>query len=298
MKSIDTVTELRTAVAEWKAAGERVALVPTMGNLHAGHLQLVKKARTVTDRVVVSIFVNPMQFVDASGGSGDFERYPRTFGEDGKKLSELDGAPDVVFSPSVSEVYPNGFEQETRVEVPLISDMLCGEFRPGHFVGVATVVAKLFNMAQPDVAIFGEKDFQQLLVIRRFVTDLCFPVEIIGVPTLREENGLAMSSRNQYLSSEERERAAVLYQTLQQAQQQIAAGEKDFTAIQALANASLSEAGFRPEYFEVRRAQDLQLAKETDRELVILVAAWLGKARLIDNLSFNLNFNLGHTSTL
>ena len=176
MKSIDTVAELRASVAEWKAAGERVALVPTMGNLHKGHLQLVEVAREKADHVVVSIFVNPMQFVDASGGGGDFERYPRTFGEDCKKLSELDSGPDAVFSPSVGEVYPNGLEQETRVEVPEISNILCGEFRPGHFVGVSTVVSKLFNMAQPDVAIFGEKDFQQLLVIRRFVADLCFPV--------------------------------------------------------------------------------------------------------------------------
>ena len=294
MKSIDTVAELRASVAGWKAAGERVALVPTMGNLHAGHLQLVEKARTVADRVVVSIFVNPMQFSDASGGGGDFEHYPRTFVEDRKKLSDLEACPDALFAPSLDEVYPNGLEQETRVEVPKISDILCGEFRPGHFVGVATVVAKLFNMALPDVAIFGEKDFQQLLVIRRFVIDLCFPVEIIGVPTLREKSGLAMSSRNQYLSTEERERAAVLYQTLQQAQQQIAAGGKDFASIQAQASASLSEAGFRPEYFEVRRAQDLQPAKETDNELVILVAAWLGEARLIDNL----NFSVGHTPVL
>ena len=294
MKSIDTVSELRAIVSEWKAAGERVALVPTMGNLHEGHLQLVEMARAKADHVIVSVFVNPMQFSDASGGGGDFERYPRTFVEDCKKLSDLVACPDALFSPSVDEVYPNGLEQETRVEVPVISDMLCGEFRPGHFVGVATVVAKLFNMAQPDVAVFGEKDFQQLLVIRRFVADLCFPVKIIGVPTIREKSGLAMSSRNQYLSTEERERAAVLYQTLQQVQQQIVSGEKDFAAIQAQASVTLSNAGFRPEYFEVRRAQDLQPAQATDQELVILTAAWLGEARLIDNLSFN----VGHISAL
>lgn len=292
MKIIDTIAALRTTVAQWRAAGERVALVPTMGNLHAGHLQLVEQARAVADRVVVSIFVNPMQFGDASGG--DYDRYPRTFSEDCNKLSECDYCPDVVFSPSVAEVYPNGFEKETRVEVPEISDILCGEFRPGHFVGVATIVAKLFNMAQPDVALFGEKDFQQLLVIRRFVADLCFPVEIVGVPTIREQSGLAMSSRNQYLSAQERERAAVLYQTLQQAQQQITAGEKDFAAIETKASATLSETGFRPEYVEIRRTQDLQPAKATDRELVILVAAWLGEARLIDNL----RFNVGHPSVL
>ena len=292
MKIIDTIAALRTTVAQWRAAGERVALVPTMGNLHAGHLQLVEKARAVADRVVVSIFVNPMQFGDASGG--DYDRYPRTFSEDCNKLAEFDYCPEAVFSPSVTEVYPNGFEKETRVEVPEISNILCGEFRPGHFVGVATIVAKLFNMAQPDVALFGEKDFQQLLVIRRFVADLCFPIEIIGVPTIREQSGLAMSSRNQYLSAQERERAAVLYQTLRQAQQQITAGEKDFAAVEAQAGATLSEAGFRPEYFAIRRQQDLQPAQATDRELVILVAAWLGEARLIDNLSFN----VGHPSVL
>lgn len=297
MKNIDTVSALRATVAQWKAVGERVALVPTMGNLHAGHLQLVEKARAVADRVVVSIFVNPMQFSNAAGGS-DFERYPRTIVEDSKKLSDLDCHPDVLFTPSVEEVYPNGLEHETRVEVPGISNILCGEFRPGHFIGVATIVSKLFNMVQPDVSVFGEKDFQQLLVIRRLVADLCFPVEIIGEPTIREKNGLAMSSRNQYLTTTERERAAVLYQSLLHAQQQIASGEKEFSAIEAQAIASLKAAGFRPEYFEIRRAQDLQPAIGSDQKLVILVAAWLGEARLIDNLAFTLNVSLDHTSAL
>lgn len=287
MKTIDTIAELRTTVAQWRQAGERVALVPTMGNLHAGHLQLVDRARAEAERVVVSIFVNPLQFGDAGGG--DFDRYPRTFSEDRRKLSMLDAAPDALFSPSVAEVYPGGFEQETRVEVPVISNILCGAFRPGHFVGVATIVTKLFNMVQPDVAIFGEKDFQQLLVIRRLVTDLCFPIKIIGLPTVREKSGLAMSSRNQYLSVEERKRAAVLYQTLLQAQQQIVSGDKDFTAIQAQASARLSEAGFRPEYVELRRRQDLLPASDQDRELVMLVAAWLGEARLIDNIMVNIS---------
>ncbi|MCF6337581.1 MAG: pantoate--beta-alanine ligase [Gammaproteobacteria bacterium] len=282
MKTIDTVTGLRIMVARWRANGERVALVPTMGNLHAGHLQLVERARKNAHRVIVSIFVNPMQFSNRNGG--DFERYPRTLEEDGKKLSAMGYQPDIIFAPSVQAMYPAGFKQEARIEVPEISNILCGEFRPGHFVGVATVVAKLFNMAQPDVALFGEKDFQQLLVIRRLVADLCFPVEIIGIPTVREKNGLAMSSRNAYLSSEERERAAVLYQTLQQAQQQIESGERDFAMIQAQATAKLSEAGFQPEYFEIRRAQDLQLATDMDEQQVILAAAWLGEARLIDNI--------------
>ncbi len=284
MKIIDTVAELRTTVARWRVNGERVALVPTMGNLHAGHFQLVERARKNANRVIVSIFVNPMQFSDLNGDSGDFERYPRTFEDDCKKLSAMDYQPDIIFAPSVQAMYPAGFERETRIEVPEISNILCGEFRPGHFVGVATVVAKFFNMAQPDVAVFGEKDFQQLLVIRRFVTDLCFPVEIIGMPTVREKNGLAMSSRNAYLSSEERERAATLHQTLQQAQQQIEAGEKDFVMIQIQAAAKLEKAGFRPEYFEIRRAQDLQAATDTDEQRVILAAAWLGEARLIDSI--------------
>lgn len=284
MKTIDTVTGLRTTVARWRADGERVALVPTMGNLHAGHLQLVEQARKNADRVIVSIFVNPMQFSDLGGGGGDFERYPRTFEADCKKLSAINDQPDVIFAPTVQAMYPAGFEQETRIEVPEISNILCGEFRPRHFVGVATVVAKLFNMAQPDIAVFGEKDFQQLLVIRRFVADLCFPVAIIGMPTVREKNGLAMSSRNAYLSAEERECAAMLYQTLQQAQQKIEAGERDFAMIQTQATAKLSEAGFRPEYFEIRRAQDLQAATDADEQRVILAAAWLGEARLIDNI--------------
>lgn len=285
MKMINTVAELRTTVAQWKAAGECVALVPTMGNLHAGHLQLVEQARKHAGRVVFSIFVNPMQFTNVGGDGKDFERYPRTFEEDCLKLSAENYAPDVVFSPAVQEMYPAGFEQECRIEVPEISDILEGEFRPGHFTGVATVVTKLFNMAQPDVALFGEKDFQQLSIIRRFVSDLCFPVEVIGVPTVREKNGLAMSSRNQYLSSEEREHAALLHKTLQQAQQKIVAGEKDFELIQRQAVAQLNESGFRAEYFEVREAVTLLPATEADAALVVLVAAWLGEARLIDNLA-------------
>jgi len=284
MKTINSVAELRATVALWRASGGRVALVPTMGNLHAGHLQLVERARENAGHVVVSIFVNPMQFSDASGDGGDFEHYPRTLEADCKKLSATNYYPDVIFAPTVQAMYPAGFEQETRVEVPEISNILCGEYRPGHFVGVATVVAKLFNMVQPDVAVFGEKDFQQLLVIRRLVADLCFPIEIIGMPTMREKNGLAMSSRNTYLSTKERECAVVLYQCLQQAQQEIEAGERDFAMIQVQAIAQLKKAGFRPEYFTIRRAQDLQVATDADEQRVILAAAWLGETRLIDNI--------------
>jgi pantoate--beta-alanine ligase len=283
MQTLTTVAELRQCVAQWRAAGERIALVPTMGNLHDGHLQLVKQAQQRADRVVVSIFVNPMQFSDASGSGGDFERYPRTLAADQQKLAAV----DVVFAPTVAEVYPVGLEQETRVEVPGLSDILCGAHRPGHFVGVATVVTKLFNMVQPDLALFGEKDFQQLLVIRRLVTDLCFPIEIIGVPTIREVDGLAMSSRNQYLSAEERKQAATLYQTLQWVREQLQAdGDENIAAIQQQGCDRLTAGGFRPEYLEVRRARDLQPVTAADKQRVILAAAWLGPARLIDNLPF------------
>jgi len=280
MQTVTTIAELRRQVDVWRRAGERIALVPTMGNLHGGHLQLVDEACRQAQRVVASIFVNPMQFSD--DGGGDFERYPRTFEADREKLA-ASGA-GLLFFPAQEEVYPAGIENVTRVEVPGISDILCGAFRPGHFVGVATVVAKLFNMVRPDVAVFGEKDYQQLLVIRRFTEELCFPVEIIGVPTVREADGLAMSSRNQYLSAEERQRAAALYRTLQAAKERLISGERDIAAIESDAEKILKEAGFCAEYFTVCRADDLRPATAADTALVILAAAWLGEARLIDNL--------------
>jgi len=287
MKILNTVVDLRHAVARWRAAGERVALVPTMGNLHTGHLQLVEQAHLHADRVVVSIFINPMQFGDASGNGGDFERYPRTFTADCEKLAAFEKGVDAVFAPAVGEVYRNGHEHETRVEVPEISDILCGEFRPGHFVGVSTVVAKLFNMVQPDVALFGEKDFQQLLVIRRFTKELCFPIKIIGVPTVREASGLAMSSRNQYLSDEECKTASSLFQVLSSTKKKIEQGLCDFPSMEKEAMKRLEEAGFRPDYFSVRNAADLMPAKPDDQQIIILVAAWLGPARLIDNIQVN-----------
>lgn len=280
MQILSTVAELRQAVNEWRSAGERIALVPTMGNLHEGHLRLVQEAREKADRVVVSIFVNPLQFVDADGKLGDFEQYPCTLEADQQKLASV----DVVFTPAVKEVYPGGFQNETRVEVPGISNILCGAHRPGHFVGVATVVAKLFNMVQPDVAFFGEKDFQQLLVIKRMTTELCFPIEIVGVSTVREEDGLAMSSRNQYLSTDEHQQAATIYQTLLWVKDQLQAGEADFEVIQNKACQKLEVAGCRPDYVAIRRADNLQSATTKDLGLVILVAAWLGSARLIDSL--------------
>ena len=282
MQTITTIADLREIILSWKADGVRVALVPTMGNLHEGHLRLVEEAHANADHIVVSIFVNPMQFADASGG--DFDLYPRTLEADERKLSDLGVEVDVVFTPSVEEVYPNGLEQETRIEVPDLSDILCGEFRPGHFVGVATVVAKLFNMVQPDVAVFGEKDFQQLLVIRRMVSDLCFPIEIIGVPTVREHDRLAMSSRNHYLSPDERDKAAMLNRVLLEVKHSIKDGSRDFGGLEGNAIGKLEQSGFKPEYFTVRRTEDLQPPSGDDHSLVVLAAAWLGKARLIDNI--------------
>ena len=275
MRQVDTVTALRACLRDWR--GERIALVPTMGNLHEGHLRLVDTAREHGDRVVVSIFVNPLQF----GPGEDYERYPRTLEEDQAKL-EARGA-DLLFAPPVDEIYRRPLAESTFVEVPEITTILCGASRPGHFRGVTTVVAKLFNLVQPDVAVFGEKDYQQLQVIRRMVADLDFPVEIVGVPIVREADGLALSSRNAYLSPQERVRAPQLYCSLCEVRDAIVAGERDFTALCRRQWERLRQAGFRPDYFEIRRA-DLGEAGPDDRPLVILAAAWLGQTRLIDNL--------------
>ncbi|BCX82448.1 pantoate--beta-alanine ligase [Methylomarinovum caldicuralii] len=277
MRRFDRIADLRACLEEWRRAGQRIVLVPTMGNLHEGHLQLVDTARRCSDRVVVSIFVNPLQF----GPGEDYDRYPRTLEADCAKL-ETRGA-DLVFAPPVAEIYPRPLAESTFVEVPGITEILCGASRPGHFRGVATVVAKLFNIVQPDVAVFGEKDYQQLQVIRRLVADLNFPVEIVGVPIVREADGLALSSRNGYLTPEERARAPLLYRSLCQARDAIAAGERDFAALCRRQRESLEEAGFRPDYFEIRRP-DLGEAGPDDRPLMILAAAWLGRTRLIDNL--------------
>jgi pantoate--beta-alanine ligase len=279
---VERVSELRERVAAWRVAGERVAFVPTMGNLHAGHLCLVREARARADRVVASIFVNPLQF----GPSEDLDAYPRTLDEDRRLLVET--GCDLLFAPRVGEVYPRGQETQTRVEVPGLSDILCGASRPGHFVGVATVVCKLLNMAQPDVALFGEKDFQQLMVIRRMVEDLVMPVEIVGVPTVREPDGLAMSSRNGYLTAEERRLAPALRRVLIAAAESLRAGES-VARVEQAALESLAAAGLRPDYLSVRRAGDLASADPDDRDLIILAAAYLGRARLIDNLRVDLD---------
>lgn len=282
MITLNSVAELRQQVAQWRKEGERVALVPTMGNLHSGHIALVKRATELADRVVVSIFVNPMQF----GEGEDFGSYPRTLQEDGEKLEAV--KTDLLFAPAVDEVYPDTRIAQTRVEVPGISDILCGASRPGHFVGVATVVCKLFNMVQPDIAVFGEKDYQQLMVIRRMTADLSIPVMIYGLATVREEDGLAMSSRNGYLTKEERSQAPSLYRTLQLIAVALQTGDKDFTGLQAQANADLEKAGFTPDYFHIRRSDDLSEPGPDDDALVLLAAAQLGNARLIDNLTVNL----------
>jgi pantoate--beta-alanine ligase len=279
MQIVNTVSELRDAVRAWRSSGQRVALVPTMGNLHAGHLALVNEAQKIADRVVTSIFVNPTQF----GVGEDFETYPRTEREDQQKLNAA-GA-DLLFQPAVSEVYTS--DAKTVVSVTGLSEWYCGAFRPGHFDGVATVVCKLFNMVQPDVALFGLKDFQQLTVIRTMVRDLNIPVEIVGVETVREASGLAMSSRNGYLTAEEKTVAAKLYQSLCDARDAVWAGRQSYEEIERRAVLFLQESGFTPDYFNVCRVSDLKKADADDVELVLLAAARLSKTRLIDNICFS-----------
>lgn len=267
----------RNVLDDWRREGLRIALVPTMGNLHAGHLGLVKAARGRADKVVASIFVNPTQFVAGE----DYEHYPRSEAEDCRQLESA--ATDLVFVPDVATMYPAGIEQHTQVVVPLLDSVLCGQYRPGHFQGVATVVTKLFNMLRPQQAFFGEKDYQQLLVIRRLVQDLAMDVEIHAVATFREADGLAMSSRNAYLSAAERDRAPQLYQTLAEVTQALAAGEKDYQQLEKTALQKLSTSGWQPEYIAIRDAATLTLPG-AGSELRVLGAAWLGRARLIDNI--------------
>lgn len=270
--------DLHAFLAPLRMRGKRVALVPTMGNLHTGHYSLVTLARRHADVVVASVFVNPTQF----GPNEDFARYPRTPHADADGLSA--SGCDALFMPAVEEMYPYGSAQTVRVSVPGF-DMLEGEVRPGHFDGVATVVAKLFNLVQPDVAIFGRKDYQQLLVIRRLTRDLAYPIEIIDAPTTRESNGLAMSSRNQYLDAEQRERAAFIHTTLRRMQAEVAGSTRIVTEIEAEASQRLRESGFVPDYAVIRRVEDLGVPADGQRRgLIALIAARLGPTRLIDNL--------------
>ncbi|MCQ4285984.1 pantoate--beta-alanine ligase [Pseudomonas stutzeri] len=278
MNVVRTVADLRAAVTRARGEGKRIGFVPTMGNLHAGHIALVKKAGQRADFVVASIFVNPLQF----GPNEDLASYPRTLTADQEKLFEA--GCHLLFAPSVEEMYPHGQTMQTIVRVPGVSEGLCGGSRPGHFDGVSTVVSKLFNMVLPDLAVFGQKDFQQLAVIRTMVRDLNMPVQIIGEPTMRAEDGLALSSRNGYLSTEERAIAPTLYRTLNQLADAIRNGDHDYSALLAEGQQTLQAAGLRPDYLEIRNATDLQPATADTCELVILAAAFLGKTRLIDNL--------------
>ncbi len=272
------IAQLRAQVAAWRNQGDTVVLVPTMGNLHAGHYALIERARKLGTRVVASIFVNPSQF----GPSEDFAAYPRTLDHDAAGLA-AHGC-DLLFHPGIDEVYPYGVERAVTVAVPELGDILCGAFRPGHFNGVATVVLRLLNMVQPDVAVFGQKDYQQLLVIERVVRDMQVAVRIESAPTVREDSGLAMSSRNQYLSDAERERAAELHRCLQWMTAQLRSGQV-VVAIEAEATARLGAAGFKVDYVAVRRASDLMPVENFEPGArVVLVAARIGKARLIDNL--------------
>lgn len=282
MNTVKTVRELRAAVARARAEGKRIGFVPTMGNLHEGHIALVEKAGQRAEFVVTSIFVNPLQF----GPKEDLASYPRTLAADQEKL--VAAGCQLLFAPDVDEMYPGGMNGQTLVRVSGVSEGLCGGSRPGHFDGVATVVTKLFNMVQPDLAVFGEKDFQQLAVVRALVHDLDIPVQIIGEPTARAEDGLALSSRNGYLDAEQRAIAPQLYRTLHQLADSIRAGERDFSALQQSGKASLEAAGLRPDYLEVRDSNDLRPASDESRQLVILVAAFLGKTRLIDNLALEI----------
>ncbi|MCS9522458.1 pantoate--beta-alanine ligase [Pseudomonas aeruginosa] len=283
MNTVKTVRELRAAVARARSEGKRIGFVPTMGNLHAGHAALVKKAGERADFVVVSIFVNPLQF----GPSEDLDTYPRTLAADQERL--LEAGCHLLFTPTVEEMYPDGMDVQTRIHVPGVSEGLCGASRPGHFEGVATVVSKLLNMVQPDLALFGEKDFQQLAVIRKLVRDLNLPVQIFGEPTVRAADGLALSSRNGYLDEQQRAAAPAIYRTLRQLGERIRAGAEDFPALLADARQALEQAGLRPDYLEIREPISLRPGVPGDRQLVILVAAYLGSTRLIDNLSVHLD---------
>jgi len=283
MQVIQTITALRAQVKAWRQQNLSVALVPTMGNLHEGHLSLVKRAQTSVDRVIVSIFVNPLQFDDAS----DLDAYPRTQQDDIQKLIAMDC--DVAFTPSAEVMYPQGMDEHSVVSVPGMDDKLCGKHRPGHFDGVATVVSKLLNMAQADIAVFGEKDYQQLILIQKLAADLNIETTIVGHETQRESDGLAMSSRNQYLTQSERVKAGNIYKVLCGVAEKLTNEEHiDFEKLESDAMAQLDELGFQTEYVEIRNAVDLALATSDDKSLRIFVAARLGKARLIDNIACNL----------
>lgn len=282
MDVVSTTEHLAEQLSQLDEAGASIAFVPTMGNLHAGHLSLVERGLERADALVVSIFVNPMQF----GPNEDLDAYPRTLAEDMAQLEAV-GA-QLLFTPTPDIIYPDGVDAHTRVSVPGLTDVLCGASRPGHFDGVSTVVCKLLNLVAPNVAIFGEKDLQQLLIIRKLVRDLALPIHIEGVATARAADGLALSSRNGYLNADERARAPELYATLTRMAQDIRAGSREYTALCADARAALTSHGFTPDYLEIRRRHDLAPALADDQEIAIFAAARLGKTRLIDNVQLTL----------
>lgn len=275
---IHTRQELAEHIAEWRHNGDHVALVPTMGSLHAGHVSLVELAREHAERVVVSVFVNPTQF----GEGEDYDDYPRTLERDKRRLTKT--AADLIFAPDVDTVYPLGVDNATTVSVPRLTENFCGASRPGHFDGVTSVVARLFSLVQPDIAVFGQKDYQQQLVIRHMAIDMNLPVAIITGETIREEDGLALSSRNNYLSDEERATAPILYEVLSSVGQDLQNGRRDFSELESKATKRLLDAGFEVDYFAIRRAQNLEIPNRDCDDLVVLAAAHLGKARLIDNV--------------
>ncbi|WP_042148092.1 MULTISPECIES: pantoate--beta-alanine ligase [unclassified Pseudoalteromonas] len=283
MKTVTEISALRQQIKAWKQSGLTVAFVPTMGNLHQGHFSLIEKAKTLADKVVASIFVNPMQF----GANEDLDSYPRTLEQDQQGLQAL--GTDLLFTPTPDIIYPKGLDAQSFVEVPGVSEGHCAGTRPDHFRGVSTVVCKLFNLVQPDIACFGEKDFQQLQVIRTMVEDLSMPIDIIGVSTKREESGLAKSSRNGYLTSQQQDVAKVLYACLQHSQKALQSGERDYSSIIQSAKNTLSKAGLKPDYFNICNKVDLKEAKADCKSFVILAAAFLGSVRLIDNIQVDIN---------
>ncbi len=283
MRTYSHNATLNAALRTFRQDGQTIAFVPTMGNLHEGHLDLVRKARQLCDIVVVSIFVNPLQF----GANEDLDAYPRTMAADKEKL--FSEGVHVLYTPEVDEIYPEGMAAQTLVHVPELGDTLCGSARPGHFDGVTTVVSKLFNIVQPDVAVFGEKDFQQLSIVRKMVADLCMPISIVGVATGRDMDGLALSSRNGYLSLTQRSIAPVLHATLNTCREAIACGFDNFLQLESHARMKLLEAGFEPDYFSICDARTLKTVTDATEEIAILAAARLGNTRLIDNVRLTLN---------
>lgn len=283
MQIFHHIASLRQALADQRKQGKRIGFVPTMGNLHNAHLALVKQAGEHADVTVASIFVNRLQF----GLNEDWDKYPRTLEADIAKLRSVDC--DYLFCPKEQEIYPNGMDTQTRVIVPTMANILCGASRPGHFEGVTTVVTKLFNIVQPDIAVFGLKDYQQLAIIRRMVQDLCIPVTILAGDIVRESDGLAMSSRNSYITPAERPQVNQLYHTLSWMAERIRAGERDFAALEQQARQKIEAVGFRPDYITVSNSRTLEPAAHDDLEITILGAIYTQGARLIDNVSIALN---------